>query len=100
MDPWIVSHRFDGSTTRSWRPAWTDGAFVFSRSSSGISASSPRQSPPVPVMYSQPRATGGGGGPLAREGAGGRAEGRRGNPGGEPPPLRGGARAGGVGVVL
>src|SRR4051794_41875804 len=55
----MVRNRLDGSTTRSSRPASTVGALVFSLSSSGISASSPRQSQPVPVRYSQPRPTGG-----------------------------------------
>lgn len=59
MDSWIVSHRLDGSTTRSYRPASTLGARIFSASSSGIRASSSSQSQPVPVRYSQPRPTGG-----------------------------------------
>jgi hypothetical protein len=59
IDSWIVSHRFVGSTTRSYTPGSTDGAATFSASSAGSRASSPSQSQPVPSRYSQPRPTGG-----------------------------------------
>ncbi len=60
MDSWIVSHRLEGSITRSYAPASTLGARIFSASSEGISDSSASQSqPPAPVRYSQPRPTGG-----------------------------------------
>jgi hypothetical protein len=60
----MVSHRLVGSITRSWAPATTLGALVFSASSSGTSASSASQSQstgPGPLLrrYSQPRPTGG-----------------------------------------
>ena len=46
MDSWIVSHRFDGSTTRSYVPASTEGARSFSARSSGSSSSSASQCQP------------------------------------------------------
>ena len=55
----MVSHRLDGSITRSYRPGSTGGAAAFSASHSGSRASSVSQSHPVPVRYSQPRAAGG-----------------------------------------
>lgn len=55
----MVSHRLEGSTTRSYGPGSTLGARIFSASSSGMRASSSPQSQPVPVRYSQPRPTGG-----------------------------------------
>ena len=58
-DSWMVSHRLDGSITRSYRPGSTDGATAFSASHPGNRASSPSQSQPVPVRYSKPRAAGG-----------------------------------------
>ena len=56
----MVSHRLDGSITRSVGPAVTLGAFTFSASSAGSSASSALQFQTLSsATASQPRAVGG-----------------------------------------
>ena len=56
----MVSQRFDGSITRSVGPGVTVGAFIFSVSSDGISASSSDQfQMSSSTTASQPRAVGG-----------------------------------------